>query len=680
MIKLAAISPKTMMSADAGVNSPEEAQLKELFSQMAYSMLESKMPNLVPSIQSFKVIKVDLEGNRGVGAFSIGADGKSITVPVLMSEGKVVPPEVFYSPESATYMPLSDEWIAEASKPTGPDIGVGSKGPKSLSKDMDIRAVTLPPTTGRFVYASHDSLLDVIESSSDETKAEILSVFKKSSAYRKEAIKYYGPDFVEVLRPLSTKVASSKGPEVHVLDPTSGAAKFREVFGGNSELAYKTACKHGVAIRDLRKEAAVPLKQESLVNSQVATGVEELTNGVYNLLSRDGKSEPAIVISRPVDTGVGIFNRGDSDKSDSVTAGSSKHPRYLLIHKDGSHSLVHAGCCCLDPYRKNMHGMRLASPAQDILGSKLPSGESAPKNGDTLFVKIQGGQVANAALLPRPLSGLTEVSKGHYEGMSGMTRVVITSSKGVNVPKKVGDVLYIPYSYRSMRSKTRPTAYLDGLVGSPEGHLKALNHKVASYAEDHFRVTRTLDGSWSLDGKQQDSYSSLVKQAAVTHSVNANLLNKSALNLSKGQSFVYSVVPAEKVASIFGPEPAMPPPGAMPPPPPGMPQETAMSMEAAAGLGDKGMFDAATLGALTQMNPLNEAISNELPNVEKALDSVARILVSVQMRSSELISQLGPDDYSELEDNLRTTLSGLGSIILSVHKQRNLQSLPESLV
>jgi len=111
-----------------------------------------------------------------------------------------------------------------------------------------------------------------------------------------------------------------------------------------------------------------------------------------------------------------------------------------------------------------------------------------------------------------------------------------------------------------------------------------------------------------------------------------------------------------------------------------MPQETAMPMEAAAGLGDKGMFDAATLGALTQMNPLNEAISNELPNVEKALDSVARILVSVQMRSNELVSQLGPDDYSELEDNLRTTLSGLGSIILSVHKQRNLQSLPESLV
>jgi hypothetical protein len=98
-IKLAAISPKTIVSmgGNQGVSSPEELQLKELLQQMAYAMLQSKAPNLMPYITSFKPIEFDIDSNKAVGAFSLALNGVNIMIPIIMASGKVKSPEVFYS-------------------------------------------------------------------------------------------------------------------------------------------------------------------------------------------------------------------------------------------------------------------------------------------------------------------------------------------------------------------------------------------------------------------------------------------------------------------------------------------------------------------------------------------------------------------------------------------------------
>jgi hypothetical protein len=133
------------------------------------------------------------------------------------------------------------------------------------------------------------------------------------------------------------------------------------------------------------------------------------------------------------------------------------------------------------------------------------------------------------------------------------------------------------------------------------------------------------------------------------------------------------------------------PPQGMPPdqmggmPPQGMPGQPGMApqaqqtMEAASNLNDESIFNASAAASLLQYNPLNEAVAQELPNIEKALDSTARILVSVQMREAELAQQIGQDAYNELEGNLRKVLGGLGDIILSLHKQKSMTSLPEGI-
>ena len=157
MIKLAAISPKTLGSQEQqGTNSPEEAQLKQLFTELSYAMLEGKLPSILPKVSNFRVLDIDISANKAVGAFTIKTNTSTATIPIIMSEGTVKPPEVMFSEESKTYIPLSPSWAQELESSEKAYLGKSAKAPKSLSSDMDVRAITLPPSTGRFVYASYD--------------------------------------------------------------------------------------------------------------------------------------------------------------------------------------------------------------------------------------------------------------------------------------------------------------------------------------------------------------------------------------------------------------------------------------------------------------------------------------------------------------------------------------------
>jgi hypothetical protein len=103
------------------------------------------------------------------------------------------------------------------------------------------------------------------------------------------------------------------------------------------------------------------------------------------------------------------------------------------------------------------------------------------------------------------------------------------------------------------------------------------------------------------------------------------------------------------------------------------------AMQGAANINDEELFNASAIATLIGLNPLNEAVAEELPSVEKALDSVARILLTVQVRESDLTQQLGSKEYSDLEANLKRVLVGIGSILLTINKQKNMTSLPEGI-
>jgi hypothetical protein len=692
MIKLAAISPKTMVAGEQqGANSPEENELKNLFSQLSHTMLEGKAPNAIPYVTSFKVLEVDMNANRAVGAFELNVNGSTALIPVIMADGKVKSPEVIYSGTAKSFIPLTDKWLEEIQKPDIGYLGKSEKAPDTLSSDMDVRAATLPPTTGRFVYASARTLPDIIDACHPNTKIAFAKVLKSNPTILKMAMKLHGSDLLQSLKVMPKQEKIAKKQPVWVLGPDSGKEKFAEAFGSAAPQAYQLARHTGFVTRDLRTNVKIAIDETSSLNlvPGSSTGLTEPKfPGVYHVVGANNKPHKVIIIPRP-------FKSTSLEHGRKERFYSGVKDCYLVITPSNKHVVV--------------HDKLLAIPDVDTLpseGAFFRSVTSAkePANGHNLFIGLTGQGVASAVVLDEPLTQVTKSGDG-YTAQSGFLRVVITSSKGVSIPKVIDDTIYIPMSYRPIKSGKASS--LQNLMTDVGQLTDAISYNLSDIAEgESLKVSHTIGGYWAVNGKQaSDILDAMMKVAQC--GVHLDSVTKSMSSMERGETKSFHLIKPtklSKIASIFGPEPQMPaPPPPMPggdpnammgppmpsgdpnammgpPPPQQMPMETVNTMEAAAQTGDPALFNSAAIGSLVQSNPLNEAIAQEIPNVEKAMDSVAKILVNLQLREADLSRQMGQDDFFNLESNLRKVLGGLGDIVLSVHSQKRMSALPEGMM
>ena len=91
-------------------------------------------------------------------------------------------------------------------------------------------------------------------------------------------------------------------------------------------------------------------------------------------------------------------------------------------------------------------------------------------------------------------------------------------------------------------------------------------------------------------------------------------------------------------------------------------------LEQAGQLGDTGTFDAAAIGSMAQSPSFRDMVTDYVPTLERSLDNMARILLSMWMQESELKEQIGEEQYVDLEDNLRAVFEGLGQLVLSMNR------------
>ena len=98
-------------------------------------------------------------------------------------------------------------------------------------------------------------------------------------------------------------------------------------------------------------------------------------------------------------------------------------------------------------------------------------------------------------------------------------------------------------------------------------------------------------------------------------------------------------------------------------------------LDQAAQLHSADMFDAAAVATLAQSPALHGIVGQYLPNLEKAVDNLARVLLTLWMQESDLKPQIGEQTFSGLEDNLQTTFKGLGDLVLRL--SRGVQAVKE---
>jgi hypothetical protein len=114
-----------------------------------------------------------------------------------------------------------------------------------------------------------------------------------------------------------------------------------------------------------------------------------------------------------------------------------------------------------------------------------------------------------------------------------------------------------------------------------------------------------------------------------------------------------------------------------PPPPPVMDQEATTPemvaqqinpalVDQASELQNQGLFDAAAVSMLAEAPLLQNIVSTYVPNLEKAIDNLGRILTALWMKEEETKKSIGDDRFIKLEEKLRNVFQNLGEIVLDL--------------
>jgi hypothetical protein len=89
---------------------------------------------------------------------------------------------------------------------------------------------------------------------------------------------------------------------------------------------------------------------------------------------------------------------------------------------------------------------------------------------------------------------------------------------------------------------------------------------------------------------------------------------------------------------------------------------------------DQGMFDTAAIAMLAAAPVLQDIVSSYVPNLEKAVDNLGRVLLTLWMKEKETKEAVGDEQFISLEEKLRTVFKNMGDVVLALsHNAVNAQ-------
>lgn len=150
------LSPAVNQQQAPPTDEGENKLFEDQFSQMAYQAFSSKFPDQTTAIVTFKILDSDIDQGTAVGAFILEAEGEFIYVPTILSDNQLKPFDLMYVKSKDIFLPLDPKWIEEIKKGALLSMGEGAELPDTVATDVDIRNLMVPPTTGRYSYASYD--------------------------------------------------------------------------------------------------------------------------------------------------------------------------------------------------------------------------------------------------------------------------------------------------------------------------------------------------------------------------------------------------------------------------------------------------------------------------------------------------------------------------------------------
>lgn len=509
------MSPRTQGMAAPGATSD---QAKTLFEQglsgMAYNVLINKLPNISPDVVTFKILDSDSEQGAGVGAFVVMRHNQTIYIPVVMAENQIKPLDILYYKDQNVFLPLTKEWLAEVDKLALGELGTSVTAPPTLNTDVDIRNTVVPPTTGRYSYASDRAIqgiggmfdearaqsepklafLHFLDKAPNRVKQAAARMLETTPRLLKQAVSFYGEKpLIDALTLRQEKVADyggklSRTGALYIADKSTKPGDFKSIFGPDAPLAFSGVSLKGYFAKDSRKDLNRAMQVQPYLDLQ-----EPKDAGAYKLWTTDGKPVTALVIGNPMD----LFNDGAGRRvparnirfrQNNVSPAAPHHglgEHYRTPNADGRASTT-------QPFIQRYVGItedgrlidarRLIGDAvalSELEGSKVfkamvtDSATAGPRQGQHgIFVQRRGGSFV--ATTPLEIHQVTDLADGvrRIVVQSGMSRKTLIIDKNSPVSKLMIPVgrndIYMPSDFVFMSAKLDRTMSEGDFLGSPE--------------------------------------------------------------------------------------------------------------------------------------------------------------------------------------------------------------------
>ena len=295
-----ALSPRTqsMMAPDQGAGSPDEL-FEAAFQDLALNQLVSQLPEIADSVVSMKMLELNADENTAVGTFIIMQGNDELHVPVIMADNELMPFDVMYVKSLDMMLPLTPEWLAELDRKDVEGMGTAVKAPEGLRTDEDIRNVVVPPTTGRYSYASAQLgqvLPRYLSMASNQVKTAFLKTLEKHPHIAKYAFEHYGVDTLRAATrqyaPAIEKTAEAT-EHVNFMTIETPTAEIKSVFGDRSDEAMRDIALQGYSTADQRSDVGELVSTERPLYLEVPG-----STGFYRGFCSDGQQKNCLVFTQ----------------------------------------------------------------------------------------------------------------------------------------------------------------------------------------------------------------------------------------------------------------------------------------------------------------------------------------------------------------------------------------------
>jgi hypothetical protein len=310
--------------------SPEDEKdlFTQGFSELAYRAFQKSQPELMSNVLTFRVLDVDVEGGHGIGTFILQQDQDIVFVPCVVTDNAVKPLDLFYSRTNDRFYPFTTEWLREAAKGNVNQLGGGVRPPKTMPTDVDIRNLVVPPTTGRYSYASDltddawlpfvvalrkekvaeqyegPQFLGVLSATTDGFKVAFAQLLERRPKVAKMFAEFYGASKIaSVLSSRRTKTAQEHRKEVSMKASVAVMTNAtpldqikRELKPGEAAKAFQQIRLHGFYVKDPR-----PSTDDLFSFAETDLHLTQPTSaGIYNVYLAKGTVERCVIVPRPV--------------------------------------------------------------------------------------------------------------------------------------------------------------------------------------------------------------------------------------------------------------------------------------------------------------------------------------------------------------------------------------------